>query len=125
MRRAVGGVSRRDRGRGADGGRRRETLARVVRCRRVAKVLSQAGGCRDEREASQALHSFLPSGNRSGVRGMAQKESTSIEAVAERAVQGVPLKRANEPEDNAAMVSFLALPGAHRCALAIFRARVP
>jgi NAD(P)-dependent dehydrogenase (short-subunit alcohol dehydrogenase family) len=45
------------------------------------------------------------------VRVMSEKEGLSIEAVEERAVAGVPLKRANEPEDIADMVVFLASPG--------------
>jgi NAD(P)-dependent dehydrogenase (short-subunit alcohol dehydrogenase family) len=46
------------------------------------------------------------------VRVMAQKEGVSIEEIERRGVQSVPLKRANEPEDIAAMVVFLASPGA-------------
>ncbi len=46
------------------------------------------------------------------VKVMAEKEGMTIEAIEERALQGVPLKRANEPEDIAAMVVFLASPGA-------------
>jgi NAD(P)-dependent dehydrogenase (short-subunit alcohol dehydrogenase family) len=44
------------------------------------------------------------------VRIMSEKEGLSIEAVEKRAVAGVPLGRANEPEDIADMVVFLALP---------------
>ena len=46
------------------------------------------------------------------VRVMAEKERLSIEEVEKRAVSTVPLRRANEPEDIAAMVVFLASPGA-------------
>ena len=46
------------------------------------------------------------------VRTMAEKEGTSAAAIEERMVAGVPLKRANEAEDIAAMVVFLASPGA-------------
>ena len=46
------------------------------------------------------------------VKVMAQKEGISIEAVEKRADDLVPLKRANEPEDIADMVAFLASPGA-------------
>jgi NAD(P)-dependent dehydrogenase (short-subunit alcohol dehydrogenase family) len=46
------------------------------------------------------------------VRVMADKEGLTVEAVEQRAVQAVPLQRANEPEDIAAMVVFLASPGA-------------
>ena len=45
------------------------------------------------------------------VRIMSEKEGLSIEAVEKRAVAGVPLGRANEPEDIADMVVFLASPG--------------
>jgi NAD(P)-dependent dehydrogenase (short-subunit alcohol dehydrogenase family) len=44
------------------------------------------------------------------VRIMSEKEGLTIEAVEKRAVAGVPLGRANEPEDIADMVVFLALP---------------
>jgi NAD(P)-dependent dehydrogenase (short-subunit alcohol dehydrogenase family) len=44
------------------------------------------------------------------VRIMSEKEGLSIEAVEKRAVAGVPLGRANEPEDIADMVVFLASP---------------
>ena len=43
---------------------------------------------------------------------MAEKEQLSIDEVEKRAVSTVPLRRANEPEDIAAMVVFLASPGA-------------
>lgn len=46
------------------------------------------------------------------VKVMAKTESMSIEAVEARAVAGVPLRRANEPEDIADMVVFLASPRA-------------
>ncbi len=46
------------------------------------------------------------------VRVMAEKEGASAEEIERRMVQSVPLKRANEPEDIAAMVVFLASPGA-------------
>jgi NAD(P)-dependent dehydrogenase (short-subunit alcohol dehydrogenase family) len=46
------------------------------------------------------------------VSTIAQKESVSSEEIERRYVEGVPLKRANEPEDIAAMVVFLASPGA-------------
>ncbi len=46
------------------------------------------------------------------VKVMSQNEGLSIEAVEARAVAGVPLRRANEPEDIADMVVFLASPRA-------------
>ena len=46
------------------------------------------------------------------VRTIAEAEGLPIEDVEARAVASVPLKRANEPEDIAAMVLFLASPGA-------------
>jgi NAD(P)-dependent dehydrogenase (short-subunit alcohol dehydrogenase family) len=46
------------------------------------------------------------------VATMAQKEGVSSEEIERRYVEGVPLKRANEPEDIAAMVVFLASPRA-------------
>jgi NAD(P)-dependent dehydrogenase (short-subunit alcohol dehydrogenase family) len=46
------------------------------------------------------------------IRVMAEKEGVSIEDIERRGVQGVPLRRANEPEDIAAMIVFLASPGA-------------
>jgi NAD(P)-dependent dehydrogenase (short-subunit alcohol dehydrogenase family) len=46
------------------------------------------------------------------VRVMAEKESVSVEAIERRGIEGIPLQRANEPEDVAAMVVFLASPGA-------------
>jgi NAD(P)-dependent dehydrogenase (short-subunit alcohol dehydrogenase family) len=46
------------------------------------------------------------------VAAIAQKESVSSEEIERRYVESVPLKRANEPEDIAAMVKFLASPAA-------------
>jgi len=46
------------------------------------------------------------------VRVIAEKEGTSVEEIERRGVASVPLRRANEPEDIAAMVVFLASPGA-------------
>jgi len=46
------------------------------------------------------------------VATMAQKEGVSAEEVEQRYVAAVPLQRANEPEDIADMVVFLASPGA-------------
>jgi NAD(P)-dependent dehydrogenase (short-subunit alcohol dehydrogenase family) len=46
------------------------------------------------------------------VRVTAAAEGLTIEAVEQRAVRAVPLQRANEPEDIADMVVFLAGPGA-------------
>ncbi len=46
------------------------------------------------------------------VRVMAEKEGLSIAEVERRGVASVPLRRANEPEDIAAMIVFLASPGA-------------
>jgi NAD(P)-dependent dehydrogenase (short-subunit alcohol dehydrogenase family) len=45
------------------------------------------------------------------VATIAQKEGVTSEDIERRYVEGVPLKRANEPEDIAAMVVFLASPG--------------
>ena len=45
------------------------------------------------------------------VATIAQKEGVTTEEIERRYVEGVPLKRANEPEDIAAMVVFLASPG--------------
>jgi NAD(P)-dependent dehydrogenase (short-subunit alcohol dehydrogenase family) len=50
------------------------------------------------------------------VATIAQKEGVSSEEIERRYVEGVPLKRANEPEDIAAMVVFLASPGARNIA---------
>jgi NAD(P)-dependent dehydrogenase (short-subunit alcohol dehydrogenase family) len=46
------------------------------------------------------------------VRTVAEKEGVSIAEIERRGVQSVPLQRANEPEDIAAMIVFLASPGA-------------
>src|SRR5262249_33217234 len=46
------------------------------------------------------------------VRVIAEKEGKSVEEVERRGVQSVPLQRANEPEDIADMIVFLASPGA-------------
>jgi NAD(P)-dependent dehydrogenase (short-subunit alcohol dehydrogenase family) len=46
------------------------------------------------------------------VATIAQKEGVSSDEIERRYVEDVPLKRANEPEDIAAMVVFLASPGA-------------
>ena len=46
------------------------------------------------------------------VRVMAESEGLSIAEIERRGVQTIPLQRANEPEDIAAMVVFLASPGA-------------
>jgi NAD(P)-dependent dehydrogenase (short-subunit alcohol dehydrogenase family) len=43
---------------------------------------------------------------------MAAKEGLTVEQVERRAVEGVPLKRANEPEDIAEAIVFLASPAA-------------
>lgn len=45
------------------------------------------------------------------VEVMAKDENMSVEAVEARAVSEIPLRRANEPEDIAEMVVFLASPG--------------
>ncbi len=42
----------------------------------------------------------------------AQQEGVSLEAMERRRADVIPLKRANDPEDIAAMVVFLASPGA-------------
>ena len=47
------------------------------------------------------------------IRVMAEKEGTNVAEIERRAVASVPLRRANEPEDIATMVVFLASPGAH------------
>jgi meso-butanediol dehydrogenase/(S,S)-butanediol dehydrogenase/diacetyl reductase len=46
------------------------------------------------------------------VATIAEKEGVSVEEIERRYAEGVPLKRANEPEDIAAMVVFLASPSA-------------
>jgi len=47
------------------------------------------------------------------IRVIAEKEGTSVAEIEQRGVATVPLRRANEPEDIAAMIVFLASPGAH------------
>lgn len=42
----------------------------------------------------------------------AQQEGTTVADIQRRRAKGIPLQRANEPEDIAAMVAFLASPGA-------------
>src|ERR1700686_4089873 len=46
------------------------------------------------------------------VRVMAEKDGVSIEEIERRGVRSIPLQRANEPEDIASMIVFLASPGA-------------
>src|SRR5262245_36112828 len=46
------------------------------------------------------------------VRVMAEKEGVSVAEIERRGAEGVPLKRANEPEDIAGLVVFLASPAA-------------
>jgi NAD(P)-dependent dehydrogenase (short-subunit alcohol dehydrogenase family) len=46
------------------------------------------------------------------VRVIAEKEGASVGEIERRGVESVPLHRANEPEDIAAMIVFLASPGA-------------
>jgi NAD(P)-dependent dehydrogenase (short-subunit alcohol dehydrogenase family) len=46
------------------------------------------------------------------LRTVAQREGISVDQVRARAVDSIPIKRGNEPEDIAAMVAFLASPGA-------------
>src|SRR5437870_2988193 len=46
------------------------------------------------------------------VRVIAEKEGASVEEIERRGTHSVPLRRANEPEDIAAMIVFLASPGA-------------
>ena len=46
------------------------------------------------------------------VRVIAETEGTSVEEIERRGTHSVPLRRANEPEDIAAMIVFLASPGA-------------
>jgi NAD(P)-dependent dehydrogenase (short-subunit alcohol dehydrogenase family) len=46
------------------------------------------------------------------VRVMAEKAGASVEEIERRGVESVPLQRANEPADIAAMIVFLASPGA-------------
>ena len=47
-----------------------------------------------------------------GLRVRAEEEGQTIEEVAERRAATIPLRRANEPEDLAALAVFLASPGA-------------
>jgi len=47
------------------------------------------------------------------IRVIAEREGASIEEIERRGVASVPLRRANEPEDIAAMIVFLASAGAH------------
>ena len=46
------------------------------------------------------------------IRVIAQKENISVDEALRRALKIIPIERANEPEDIAAMVLFLASPGA-------------
>jgi NAD(P)-dependent dehydrogenase (short-subunit alcohol dehydrogenase family) len=46
------------------------------------------------------------------IRVIAQKENISVDEALRRALKVIPIERANEPEDIAAMVLFLASPGA-------------
>jgi meso-butanediol dehydrogenase/(S,S)-butanediol dehydrogenase/diacetyl reductase len=46
------------------------------------------------------------------IRVIAEKEGASVAEIERRGVATIPLRRANEPEDIAAMVVFLASPGA-------------
>jgi NAD(P)-dependent dehydrogenase (short-subunit alcohol dehydrogenase family) len=46
------------------------------------------------------------------VRVIADKEGASVEEIERRGTESVPLRRANEPEDIADMIVFLASPGA-------------
>jgi NAD(P)-dependent dehydrogenase (short-subunit alcohol dehydrogenase family) len=46
------------------------------------------------------------------VRVIAEKEGASVEEIERRGTESVPLRRANEPEDIADMIVFLASPGA-------------
>jgi NAD(P)-dependent dehydrogenase (short-subunit alcohol dehydrogenase family) len=46
------------------------------------------------------------------IRVIAQTEGVNVEEIERRGVASVPLRRANEPEDIAAMIVFLASPGA-------------
>ena len=47
-----------------------------------------------------------------GSREIAETEGTSVEEIERRGTHSVPLRCANEPEDIAAMIVFLASPGA-------------
>ncbi|TMJ77420.1 MAG: SDR family oxidoreductase, partial [Alphaproteobacteria bacterium] len=46
------------------------------------------------------------------LRVRAQQEGLALEAMERRRAEAIPLQRANDPEDIAAMVIFLASPGA-------------
>jgi NAD(P)-dependent dehydrogenase (short-subunit alcohol dehydrogenase family) len=46
------------------------------------------------------------------IRTVAEKEGQTMEEAEQRAAAAVPLKRANEPEDIAATIVFLASPAA-------------
>jgi NAD(P)-dependent dehydrogenase (short-subunit alcohol dehydrogenase family) len=46
------------------------------------------------------------------MQAMAQRDGISVDQAKQRAVASIPIKRGNEPEDIAAMVVFLASPGA-------------
>jgi len=46
------------------------------------------------------------------IRVIAEKEGASVEEIERRGTESVPLRRANEPEDIADMIVFLASPGA-------------
>ena len=46
------------------------------------------------------------------LRVRAQQEGLTLEAMERRRAEAIPLQRANDPEDIAAMVVFLASPGA-------------
>lgn len=50
--------------------------------------------------------------SRANLEVRAREENTTVEDMRRRRVQGIPLGRANAPEDIAAMVAFLASPGA-------------
>ena len=47
-----------------------------------------------------------------GLRVRAEQEGVTVEEMERRRADVIPLKRANDPEDIAAMVVFLASPGA-------------
>jgi len=46
------------------------------------------------------------------MRVRAQQEGVSVEEMERRRAEAIPLRRANDPEDIAAMAVFLASPGA-------------
>jgi NAD(P)-dependent dehydrogenase (short-subunit alcohol dehydrogenase family) len=50
--------------------------------------------------------------SRANLEVRAREENTTVEDMRRRRVQGIPLGRANDPEDIAAMAAFLASPGA-------------